>query len=174
MSPRKIDLGEALAALGALLLLVALFLAWFDGESAWEAFESLDLVLLLLAMTALAAVAGAFDWLGARLLAPLGALLLVIVVVQLVEPPPAVGEGELGAGAWLGLAAAALVGLGGLLRIASISISIAGKDTRARVDAVDRRTERQPAGAAARGDGGPAVADEPTQAFAPVEDPPRP
>jgi peptidoglycan/LPS O-acetylase OafA/YrhL len=172
--PRKIDLGEALAALGALLLLIALFLEWFDGASAWEAFESLDLVLLLLALTVLAAVAGVFDWLGARLLAPLGLVVALIVVVQLVEPPPVVGEGDLGSGAWLALGGAALVALGGLLRIASISITVSGKDPRARVDAVDRRAERAPVdpggGAVARSE----VPDEPTQAFAPVEEPPRP
>ena len=173
MVPRKIDLGEALAALGALLVLVALFLEWFGGASAWEAFESLDLVLLLLALTVLAAVAGAFDWLGTRLLAPLGALLLLIVIVQLVEPPPGAGDGDLGAGAWLGLGAAALVLLGGLLRIASISITVSGKDTRPRVDAVDKR--RQPADRvvvpAAAAPAEP-VDDTPTQAFSAVDDDP--
>lgn len=168
--PRKIDLGEALAALGALLLVIALFLNWFGDASGWEAFESLDLVLLLLALTALAAVVGAFDWLGARLLAPLGALLLLIVVVQIVEPPPAVGDLDVETGAWLALAGAALVALGGLLRIASISITVSGKDARPRVDAVDRR---QPAATPAAPVAEP-VADEPTQAFAPVDDPPRP
>jgi hypothetical protein len=42
---RRIDAGDVLAALGALLLLVGLFLAWYDGANAWEAFETLDLVL---------------------------------------------------------------------------------------------------------------------------------
>jgi hypothetical protein len=184
--PRKIDLGEALAAVGALLLVVGLFLEWFDGASAWEAFESLDLVLLLGALTVLAAVAGAFDWLGARMLAPLGLALLLVVVVQLVEPPPVVGDGELGTGAWLGLAGAALVLLGGALRIASISVTVnvGGKDARRRVDAVDRRerTERPSDPAPGRVEGrstdpagavrvGPET-DEPTQAFTPVDDPP--
>ena len=175
MVPRKIDLGEALAALGALLVLVALFLSWFDGATAWEAFESLDLVLLLLALTVLAAVAGAFDWLGTRLLAPLGALLLLIVIVQLVEPPPGVGDGELGTGAWLGLAGASLVLLGGLLRIASISITVSGRDTRPRVDAVDKR--RQPADRVVVPSAAPAgapVDDEPTQAFSALDDDPPP
>jgi peptidoglycan/LPS O-acetylase OafA/YrhL len=173
--PRKIDLGEALAALGALLLLVGLFLEWFDGATAWEAFESLDLVLLLLALTVLAAVAGVFDWLGARLLAPLGLVLLLVVVTQLIEPPPAVGDGDLGAGAWLGLAGAGLVLLGGALRVASVSVTInvGGKDARRRVDAVDRRHDVAPATTPAAAAPPPAP-DEPTQAFSPVEDPPRP
>lgn len=164
MAPRKIDLGEALAAVGALLLVVSLFLEWFGGASAWEAFESLDLVLLLAAFAVLAAVAGAFEWLGARLLAPLGGLLLLVVIVQIVEPPPGFGDEDLDVGAWLALTAAGLVLLGGLLRIASISITVSGKDTRARVAAVDAR--RQPADRVV-----PAapVDDEPTQAFSALD-----
>ena len=163
MIPRKIDLGEVLAGLGALLLLVALFLEWFDGASAWEAFETLDLVLALLALAVLAVVAGVSDVLGARLLAPLGALLLFVIVVQLVEPPPAVGEGELGAGSWLGLAGAGLVLVGGALRIAriSVTVSVGNKDVRRRVEAVDRRHAPAPPRAAA------AAEDDPTQATQP-------
>jgi len=165
---RRIDLGEALAALGAVLLLVSLFLEWYDGLTGWEAFESLDLVVLLAALAVLAAVVGAFDWLGARLLAPLGLLLVLIVVVQLVEPPPAVADQDLGTGAWLAVAGASLVLLGGALRTASVSVTVdvGGKDARRRVPAVDRR---QDAAAAAP------VVDEPTQAtqpFSALEDPP--
>jgi peptidoglycan/LPS O-acetylase OafA/YrhL len=168
---RKIDLGEALAALGAVLLLVSLFLDWYEGVTGWEAFETLDLVVLLAALAVLAAVAGAFDWLGARLLAPLGLLLLLIVVVQLVEPPPAVIDLDLETGAWLAVAGAALVLLGGALRTASVSITVnvGGKDARRRVPAVDRRQDASPTAPPA-----PAV-DEPTQAtqpFSALEDPP--
>jgi hypothetical protein len=170
--PRKIDLGEALAALGALLVLVALFLEWFAGggvsASAWEAFESLDLVMALIALAVLAAVAGAFEWLGARTLAPLGALLLVIVAVQLVEPPPGFGSADLGAGAWLALAGAGLVLVGGALRVASVSVtvSIGGKDARRRVDAVDRRQGGTPAPPPPVPPP-PVAPDEPTQATQP-------
>ncbi len=90
--PRRIDAGEVLAAIGGLMVFVALFLSWFDGASAWEAFEALDLILALLALAAVAAAIGSVtDWSGApspRLLPVLGALLLAIVVVQLIEPPP--------------------------------------------------------------------------------------
>lgn len=167
MAPRKIDLGEALAAAGALLLVVSLFLEWFGGASAWEAFESLDLVLLLGAFAVLAAVAGAFEWLGARLLAPLGGLLLLVVIVQIVEPPPGFGDEDTDIGAWLALTAAGLVLLGGLLRIASISITVSGKDTRARVAAVDAR--RQPADRVVPAAPAAPVDDEPTQAFSALD-----
>jgi hypothetical protein len=152
MVPRKIDLGDVLAALGALLLLVALFLDWFAGASAWEAFETLDLVLALLALLVIACVTGAADALGPRLLAPLGGLLLLIVIVQLVEPPPSfANDDELGAGAWLALAAAAVVLVGGALRIAriSVTVTVGNKDVRQRVPAVDRRGAGGAAAAAA-------------------------
>jgi hypothetical protein len=51
---RHLDLGRALVALGALLVLVALFLDFFEvGGSGWEVFEALDLVLAGLAAAAL-------------------------------------------------------------------------------------------------------------------------
>jgi hypothetical protein len=176
--PRKIELGDALAALGALLVLVALFLEWFGRLSAWEAFEALDLVLALLALAALAAVAGVFEWLGPRALAPLGLALLVVVLVQVVEPPPAV-SGDVDTGAWLALAGAALVLVGGALRVArvSITVDVGGRDARRRVDAVDRRqaAERPTAGPIAPAPGRPAPEDDPTQPtqpFSALPDPP--
>ena len=166
--PRKIDLGAALAAVGALLLLIALFLEWFDGASAWEAFETLDLVLALLALTAIAAALSLSDWLEPRLLAPLGLLLLFIIVVQLVEPPPGYGNEDPSTGAWLGLAGAGLVLVGGALRVARISVTVnlGERDVRHRVAAVDRRTA---AAAAAPPPPAPPTppADDPTQATQP-------
>ena len=47
---RRLEAGPLLVTLGALLLLVSLFLAWFTGEiTAWQAFEVWDLVLFVLA-----------------------------------------------------------------------------------------------------------------------------
>ena len=48
---RRLEAGPLLVTLGALLLLVSLFLNWFTGEvTAWEAFEVWDLVLFVLAL----------------------------------------------------------------------------------------------------------------------------
>lgn len=157
--PRRIDAGDVLAALGGLLLALSLFLPWFGDANGWEAFETLDLVLAALALAAIAAAAAGAGLLSApspRLLAPLGALTLVVVVVQLVEPPPAIArDADLDAGAWLALAGAALVLLGGLLRIArvSVSVSVGERDVRRRVSAVDRRASGPPRPA----DGNPPV-----------------
>jgi hypothetical protein len=176
---RRIDAGDVLAALGALLLLIGLFLPWFGDANGWEAFEALDLVLAGLAIAALAAAASGAGLLrdpSPRLLAPLGALLLVIVAVQLIDRPPGVPDDlDLGSGAWLALAGAALVLIGGLMRVArvSVSVSVGGRDVRRRVSAVDRRGAaaatappvHSPAAReeAIRVTASPATADEPTQ-----------
>ena len=155
--PRRIDAGEVLAALGGLLVLVSLFLDWFSldgdaelfddaGASGWTAFESLDLVLAGLAIAAIATGARAFGTvgsLGPRALLPLGALLTLIVVTQIVEPPPVVAEFDPSTGAWLALAGALLVLAGGILRVArfDVTVSVGAKDVRPRVPAVDRREQ---------------------------------
>ena len=179
--PRKIDAGEVLSAIGGALVFVALFLAWFDGRSGWEAFEALDLVVAGLALAAIGAavssIAGWGDW-SPRVLPWVGALLLAIVAVQLIEPPPgALGleaqniDGETRffeadpdreTGAWLALAGSALVLLGGVLRLAhiSVTVSVGGRDVRRRVPAVDRR------GAPAAG---MAPEPEPTEPTQPVQ-----
>jgi hypothetical protein len=143
--PRRIDAGDVLAALGALLVLIGLFLPWFGDANGWEAFEALDLVLAALALAVIAAAASGAGLLAApspRLLAPLGAALLAIVALQIVDRPPLFsGDEDLGAGAWLALGGAALVLIGGLMRVArvSVSVSVGGRDVRRRVPAVDKR-----------------------------------
>lgn len=185
--PRRIDAGDVLAALGALLVLIGLFLDWLGDANGWEAFEALDLVLAGLALAAIAAAAAGAGLLAApspRLLAPLGAALLSIIAVQILDPPPVFSGGEeTGAGAWLALAGAALVLLGGLMRVArvSVSVSVGGRDVRRRVPAVDRRpvadgSEPSPTPAreeAVRLTAAPVPDDEdpqPTQPFSALED----
>jgi hypothetical protein len=185
--PRKIDAGEVLAALGGALVFVSLFLAWFDELSGWEAFEALDLVIAVLALVAVGAAASSVTGTGgpsARVLPWVGLLLVAIVAVQLIEPPPGAlhlevqsidgdarffeGDPSRDTGAWLALAGSALVLLGGILRLAriSVTVSVGGRDVRKRVPAVDRR----PAGAAAP----PPAPDAtpPTEPTQPVDPPP--
>lgn len=181
--PRRIDAGDVLAALGALLVIVGLFLDWFGDANGWEAFEALDLVLAALALAALAAAASGAGLLSApspRLLAPIGAVLLAIIAVQIIEPPPGFGDLDTGTGAWLALGGAALVLAGGLMRVAevSVAISVGGRDVRHRVSAVDRRPGPAEAEPPARDDAvrvvGPTrdeTADpQPTQPFSALED----
>ena len=174
--PRKIDAGDVLALLGALLVLVGLFLDWFGLLNAWESLEIVD---LLLALLALAVVAAALADVRGRPLAPgldgrvlpwLGGAMLLLIALQLLQPPPAVDGDELETGAWLALAGAALVVIGGALRVArvSVQVSVGGRDVRHRVPAVDRR-DAPPAGAAA---GSPAQ-DPPTSPTTAVEPDPQ-
>ncbi len=178
--PQRIDAGPALAALGALLLAVSLFLDWFElggaSVTGWGAFEALDLLLFGLALAALALAAtriGADGAGDARLLPALGAVAVFVVAVQVLDPPPAVDDAgaDVAEGAWLALAGGLLLALGGLLAAASISVvvTVAGRDTRRRVPAVDRRRRRPAAEAAAERPAGERPAAE-RPAAGPAED----
>jgi hypothetical protein len=199
--PRRIDARELLAALGGLLVLISLFLEWYEpdasavfrgnGITGWEAFEALDLVLAGLAFAVIATGAQAFGTvggLGPRALLPLGALLTIIVVVQIASPPPVAWGADVAIGGWLALAGSLLVLAAGLLRAARIdvTVNVAARESRRRVAAVDRRpgtgagagagSAAAPPAAGPPSDTGPAAAradrvlsgDEP----APAADPP--
>jgi hypothetical protein len=53
MNLRRLRTGEWITGASGLLLLVALFLPWYEDLSGWEAFTVLDLILALLALAAL-------------------------------------------------------------------------------------------------------------------------
>jgi len=130
---------------GAVLVLVSLFLEWFaPGADAWTVFEVLDLLLAALAIGALLAALGLLlpelAVLERRWMAPLGLGALVIVVSQLIDPPPAVVEGELEEGAWLALAGTLLLVAGALLSFSRVrfAVTVEGRDPRRRQAAVVR------------------------------------
>ena len=144
---RRIEAGPVLVALGALILLVSLFLDWYQPNvTAWEAFEVLDLLLTALAVAALVGAVGANrpeamvverHWLPAIV-----AAIAIIVAAQILDPPPTVG-GDPDTGAWLALGAAVVLCLGTLLTLGRVSfaLTVEGRDTRRRVSAVDARTD---------------------------------
>jgi hypothetical protein len=122
VDPRRLSWGEWLAAVAGLAMLVALFLPWYstgaDDLTAWEAMALDDVIL---AVTALLAVAGAFV-VGSKRLGSLSvaattlaimpaAVGLVVTVYRVVSPAPPI-DVSLGAGAWLGLAAALAIAVG--------------------------------------------------------------
>ena len=55
---RRFEVGPILVALGALVLLVSLFLDWYGALTAWEAFEVVEVLLGSLAVTALVIAVG--------------------------------------------------------------------------------------------------------------------
>jgi hypothetical protein len=146
--PQRIDAGPVVAAIGAVVLFLSLFLSWYEPDvSGWEAFETLDLLLAGLAIAAGVLAAGQ---LGARVaeggdtrtLPLLGAVAVAAVGVTLLQGPPAAAGSEVTTGAWVALAAALLVLAGGALAAARISVTVtfAGRDVRRRrVPAVDKR-----------------------------------
>jgi hypothetical protein len=127
---RTLPVGPLIAALGALLLAVSLFLDWWDGVTAFTAYELLDLVLLALAVWTIAALAGGLGLVrpalspGVSLAVAL--VTIAIVVSQVLNDPPAIvgSERDYDVGIWLALAGAALMVVGALLAYARISLAV--------------------------------------------------
>ena len=144
---RRIEAGPVLVGLGALVMLVSVFLDWYEPNlTAWESFEVLDLLIAALALAALVAVAGTM-WPDAAVierhqLPLLVVALLVIVASQILDPPPGVA-GDPDLGAWLALGAAVVMCVGAVLTLGRVSfaLTVEGRDTRRRVSAVDARTD---------------------------------
>src|SRR3954454_10652951 len=153
---QRIDLGAGLIALGAVALLISLFLDWYSpGITAWDAFEIVDWALAACALAALLGVGIALrDGTSAPsgLPAVIGAAVL-LVVSQIVDPPPAAHGQPRDTGAWIALGGVALMVLASALAAASISVTVdvRGRERRRRVAAVDRReaatTRRDPVAA---------------------------
>ncbi len=125
---RRIDFAPFLAALGGPLLLVSLFLHWYQpGLSAWKVFEVWDLVLAALALGGMWVAISQLVWQApprAGALPLIGGAALVIVVSQLVNHPPAAQGASLQSGAWLGLGGSALMAAAGALSSANVSLSL--------------------------------------------------
>ena len=128
---RRFPAGPLVAALGGLLLLVSLFLDWFDDFTAWTIFEALDLVLAAIAVVSLATLVRELGVplprarvLAAGALLPLALTGFVVVVSQPVNHPPAGVDRDPGVGAWLALAATAVMLAGAILAAARISFAV--------------------------------------------------
>ena len=143
---RRLELGPLVVVLGALLLIVSLFLNWYEPDiTAWDAFEVWDLVLAAIGVFTLVLALGLVVPELALLEAPAllfnaGAVTLIVASQIINQPPAAAGQGR-EIGCWLALGAAALIIFGTLLTLSKLSFAIAveGRDTRQRVSAVDAR-----------------------------------
>ena len=128
--------GDLLVLVGAIVLLVSLFLNWWTGPadqvlvSAWTALEVADLVLAAIAVIAILLVLPAppckadFNKSGAAWLPWLGPISLVVIAAALINDPPAVNGLSLAVGAWIGLGGAIAMTVGGILRRVGLSVSI--------------------------------------------------
>jgi hypothetical protein len=139
----RFDAGTGLVAIGAVLLLVSLFIDWYrPGGDAWAVFEWVDLALAGAAISALLALAPRLSDGGLGRAVPIvAAVAFVVVGVQLIDPPPVVADSDLDTGAWLALAATAVMAGGALLGAASISVTVdvRGRERRRRAAAIDAR-----------------------------------
>jgi peptidoglycan/LPS O-acetylase OafA/YrhL len=113
-------IAAVLVVIGGGLLFASLFVQWYDpGTSGWTAFEVLDLVLAFAAAVALSAGIGALfgeRWPEhARFVPVIGLVAFVIVLTQLIEPPPLVHDASRGAGGFLALIGSLILVGGGVL-----------------------------------------------------------
>ena len=137
----RFDAGTGLVALGAVLLLVSLFVDWYDPSgTAWAVFEFVDILLALAAIACLVALVPRYAVLQ-RAVPVIAFVALFVVAVQLIQPPPTAADDQLEAGAWLALAATALMAAGATLSAASISVTVdvRQRDRRRRTSAIDAR-----------------------------------
>jgi peptidoglycan/LPS O-acetylase OafA/YrhL len=131
---RRLNAGEVFAVLGATLLLVSLFLDWYEpGLSAWTVFEIVDLTLAAIAVGTLVGTVSGWFWRplsigGERALTFLAIGAFIIVAASLIDPPPAASDGDPEVGAWLALAGTALMVAGALMRDMRLSIVIAPRE----------------------------------------------
>ena len=127
----RIPVGSLLASIGAVLVIVSLFLDWYEGVTGWTIFEIVDLVLVGLALLAVYSLAADLDVVKQKAnpgLTLVGAMLaLVIVVTQVLNDPPAVAGADgpdPDIGLWLGLAGAALMVAGAIVATTRISLAV--------------------------------------------------
>ena len=150
---RRIDIGPLIVAVGSLVLLVSLFLDWYGDQTAWGAFELADVLMAALAVAALVAAAGQIApelaYLDRRWLLGLVLALTVLVVAEILSPPPAVGGADPQTGAWIAFASVLVMLTGTVLSMGRVSFSFAieGREPRHRVAAVDHRPPTTEAGA---------------------------
>jgi hypothetical protein len=144
---RRFEVGPMLVALGAIALLVSLFMEWYGPLTAWEAFELAEVLLALLAVAALVVAIGLLvpdlEYLERRWLPLIAFGVAVLVAAELVDPPPAAADDSLGDGAWLAFGAALVMLAGTVLSFGRVSLAVAveGREVRERVPVVDHRQD---------------------------------
>lgn len=138
MNARRIEIGPLAVLAGSLLLLVSLFLDWYEprpgeGFTAFTVFEFLDLVLAALALVGMAGALGRVlrgtgDGPGESALeqvAPGVAIAaLILVLAQVFNHPPAAFGRDALLGQWLALGGASLMTAGAVLDAARISFAV--------------------------------------------------
>ena len=172
-----LPVGPMVAAVGAVLLIVSLFLDWYEVDlEGFTVFEFLDLLLVVMALATIASLAG-----GLGLVKPapspvvslaVALFTIFVVVSQILNDPPAVAGGDRGKeiGIWLALGGAALMTAGSLLAFARISLAVETRGGPGRER--DHEVRRAPGGRSER-DSAPQDSRDP-DATLPLADPDKP
>jgi hypothetical protein len=120
MHLRRLRLGEWLAAAAGLVLVGSLFLDWYGTQNAWQSLDVLDIVIFLVALLALALAALQATRTSPAMPAGAGVLTVVfgaigtlLVVYRIINQPGPNELVEVRTGAWIGLAAAIAITVGG-------------------------------------------------------------
>jgi hypothetical protein len=130
--PREhtVPIGPLVAAIGAVLLIVSLFLDWYEADlEGFTVFEFLDLLLVLGALATIASLAGGMGLVrpapSPRISLAVAVFVVYVVVSQLLNDPPAVANSDAGkeVGIWLALGGGALMVAGSVLAFARISLA---------------------------------------------------
>ena len=143
-----VDAGRLVIALGALALLVSLFLDWygagrFDATiTAWTSFEVVDMLLAALSIAVLCAVAEGIALpdheprMPPALLWFAGPFALVLVLVAIINLPPLVSgvDPTLEAGIWVALGGALVMTIGVAVSTLRVSVVVGGRERSPRVD----------------------------------------
>jgi hypothetical protein len=125
---RQVPVGPLLAGLGALVVAISLFLDWWTGLTAFDAYELLDLVALAFLM--IVSLAGGLGLIRTTvspgLTLAIAIVTVVIVVSQIINDPPIVLGGRLGheTGIWIALGGGLLMLAGAVIAYARISLAI--------------------------------------------------
>jgi hypothetical protein len=117
--------GEWVGAIGGLALLVASFLPWYSAggvnATAWQAFSVTDLILAATAVMGMSVAACvllhisvSYPVAGSSVATGFGFVAAVLIVIRMIDPPGS-GDVSLEIGAWLGLASAIAITIGGYL-----------------------------------------------------------
>jgi hypothetical protein len=120
----KPNVGRALSAIGALIVVLALFMTWYhivrpdgtvDDTTGWQTFTNLRIVILAGGiLTILSAIPPQTrPLLIARTI--LGLVLFVLILRRIIDPPDVTGDVSSQIGVYAGAIGAVLVALGGLV-----------------------------------------------------------
>ena len=127
---RRVRIGEIVAGVAGVVLLLSLFLEWYtvrgraEGLTAWSAFSFVDLLVCLVALLGIALAESQVVGRGPALpvaigviTATLGLAATLLVLYRILNQPGPNDAIGVGAGAWVGLAACLGVFLGAWLSL---------------------------------------------------------